>query len=265
MEQKDSAILTDLQVLVDSSTRGDPQSPLCWTSKSVRRVAEELSERGHAVSHQTVAALLDDLGYSLQANRKTKEGQDHADRDAQFEYISRQVRAFQEDDQPAISVDAKKKENIGDFRNPGREWHRRRRPEEVRAKDFPDKRLGKAIPEGVYDLSRNEGWVSVGVDHDTAEFAGVSIRRWWEEMGSLVYPGARRLLITADAGGSNGYRPRCGKWCCRVWRTTWACGSRSAISRRARASGTRSSTACFATSRRTGVASRFAREPSSST
>ncbi len=208
MEQKDSAILTDLQVLVDSSTRGDPQSPLCWTSKSVRRVAEELSERGHAVSHQTVAALLDDLGYSLQANRKTKEGQDHADRDAQFEYISRQVRAFQEEDQPAISVDAKKKENIGDFRNPGREWHRRRRPEEVRAKDFPDKRLGKAIPEGVYDLSRNEGWVSVGVDHDTAEFAGVSIRRWWEEMGSLVYPGARRLLITADAGGSNGYRPR---------------------------------------------------------
>ena len=208
VEQKDSAILTDLQVLVDSSTRGDPQSPLCWTSKSVRRVAEELSERGHAVSHQTVAALLDDLGYSLQANRKTKEGQGHADRDAQFEYISRQVRAFQEDDQPAISVDAKKKENIGDFRNPGREWHRRRRPEEVRAKDFPDKRLGKAIPEGVYDLSRNEGWVSVGVDHDTAEFAGVSIRRWWEEMGSLVYPGARRLLITADAGGSNGYRPR---------------------------------------------------------
>ena len=118
MEQKDSAILTDLQVLVDSSTRGDPQSPLCWTSKSVRRVAEELSERGHAVSHQTVAALLNDLGYSLQANRKTKEGQDHADRDAQFEYISRQVRAFQEDDQPAISVDAKKKENIGDFRIP---------------------------------------------------------------------------------------------------------------------------------------------------
>ena len=120
VEQKDSAILTDLQVLVDSSTRGDPQSPLCWTSKSVRRVAEELSERGHAVSHQTVAALLDDLGYSLQANRKTKEGQDHADRDAQFEYISRQVRAFQEDDQPTISVDTKKKENIADFRNPGR-------------------------------------------------------------------------------------------------------------------------------------------------
>ena len=165
--------------------------------------AKELSERGDAVSHQTVAALLDDLGYSLQANRKTKEGQDHADRDAQFEYISRQVRAFQEDDQPAISVDAKKKENIGDFRNPGREWHRRRRPEEVRAKDFPDKRLGKAIPEGVYDLSRNEGWVSVGVDHDTAEFAGVSIRRWWKEMGSLVYPGAR-ALDHRRCRGSNG-------------------------------------------------------------
>jgi transposase len=208
VEQDDPTILTDLQALVDSSTRGDPQSPLCWTSKSVRRVAEELRQRGHAVSHQTVAALLDDLGYSLQANRKTKEGQDHADRDAQFEYINRQVRAFQKEGQPAISVDAKKKENVGDFRNPGREWHRRGQPEEVRAKDFKDKRLGKAIPEGVYDLSRNEGWVSVGVDHDTAEFAGASIRRWWQEMGSLVYPGARRLLITADAGGSNGYRIR---------------------------------------------------------
>jgi hypothetical protein len=208
VEQTDPTVLPDLLALVDSSTRGDPQSPLCWTSKSVRRVAEELRQRGHAVSHQTVAALLDDLGYSLQANRKTKEGQDHPDRDAQFEYINRQVRAFQKEGQPAISIDAKKKENVGDFRNPGREWHRRGQPEEVRAKDFLDKRLGKAIPEGVYDLSRNEGWVSVGVDHDTAEFAGASIRRWWQEMGSLVYPGARRLLITADAGGSNGYRIR---------------------------------------------------------
>jgi Rhodopirellula transposase DDE domain len=208
IEHDDTTIVTDLLTLVGSSTRGDPESPLRWTSKGVRRIAAELRQQGHAVSHQTVAALLDDLGYSLQANRKTKEGQQHPDRDAQFEYINQQVRAFQKEGQPAISVDAKKKENIGDFRNAGREWHRRGQPEEVRAKDFLAKHLGKAIPEGVYDLSRNEGWVSVGVDHDTAEFAGASIRRWWQEMGSLVYPRARRLLITADAGGSNGYRVR---------------------------------------------------------
>ena len=165
-------------------------------------------ERGHEVSHDTVGRLLEEIGYSLQANRKTLEGKDHPDRDAQFEYINQQVRAFQKARQPVVSVDAKKKELIGDFRNPGREWHRRGEPEEVRAKDFPDKQLGKAIPEGVYDLGRNEGWVSVGIDHDTAEFAGASIRRWWEEMGSPVYPRASRLLITADAGGSNGYRSR---------------------------------------------------------
>jgi Rhodopirellula transposase DDE domain len=208
VERDDSAILTDLRALVESSTRGDPQSPLCWTSKSTRRLAEELRGRGHAVSHQTVAALLSDLGYSLQANRKTKEGQDHPDRDAQFEYINQQVRAFQVEGQPVVSVDAKKKELIGDYRNSGREWRRRGKPEEVLAKDFLDEQLGKAIPEGVSDLGRNEGWVSVGVDHDTAEFAAASIRRWWQEMGSLVYPGAHRLLITADAGGSNGYRSR---------------------------------------------------------
>jgi len=208
IEQGDSTILTALRTLVESSTRGDPQSPLCWTSKSTRRLAEELRREGHPVSHQTVAALLSDLDYSLQANSKTKEGQDHPDRDAQFEHINQQVCAFHRDGQPVISVDAKKKELVGDFRNSGREWRRRGKPEEVRAKDFPDKRLGKAIPEGVYDLGRNEGWVSVGVDHDTAEFATASIRRWWQEMGSAVYPKARRLLITADAGGSNGSRSR---------------------------------------------------------
>jgi hypothetical protein len=208
IEQDDATLLTALQALVEASTRGDPQSPLCWTSRSTRKLAEELCGQGHVVSHQTVAALLSDWGYSLQANRKTKEGDDHPDRDAQFEYINQQVRVFQREGQPVISVDAKKKELIGNFRNPGREWHRRGQPEEVRAKDFLDKQLGKAIPEGVYDLSRNEGWVSVGVDHDTAEFAVASIRRWWQEMGSPVYPRACRLLITADAGGSNGYRSR---------------------------------------------------------
>jgi Rhodopirellula transposase DDE domain len=208
VEDDDPTLQTALLALVEASTRGDPQSPLCWTSKSTRKLAEELAAQGHAVSHQTVAVLLSDWGYSLQANRKTKEGSDHPDRDAQFEYIAEQVRTFQAAGQPVISVDAKKKELIGDFRNPGREWHRRGHPEEVRTKDFRDKQLGKVIPEGVYDLSRNEGWVSVGVDHDTAEFAVASIRRWWQEMGSSVYPRARRLLITADAGGSNGYRTR---------------------------------------------------------
>jgi hypothetical protein len=213
VEQDDSTLLTALLALVESTTRGDPQSPLCWTSKSTRRLAEGLRGRGHAVSHQTVAALLSDLGYSLQANSKTKEGRGHPDRDAQFEHINQQVRAFQAAGQPVVSVDAKKKELVGDFRTAGREWRRRGHPEEVRAKDFPDKQSGKAIPEGVYDLSRDEGWVSVGIDHDTAEFAGESIRRWWQEMGSPVYAGARRLLITADAGGSNGYRSR-------LWKVT---------------------------------------------
>jgi hypothetical protein len=208
VEQDDLTLLTALHALVESSTCGDPQSPLCWTSKSTRRLAEELRGQGHAVSHQTVAALLSDLGYSLQANSKTKEGQDHPDRDAQFEHINQQVRSFQAEGHPAVSVDAKKKELVGDFRNSGREWRRRGHPEEVRAKDFLDKQLGKAIPEGVYDLSRNEGWVSVGVDHDTAAFAAESLRRWWQEMGSTAYPRARRLLVPTDAGGSNGYRSR---------------------------------------------------------
>jgi transposase len=201
-------LLDDLQALLECATRGDPETPLLWTSKSTRNLADELVEHGHEVSHDTVGRLLEAIGYSLQANRKTLEGKDHPDRDAQFKYINQQIRAFQKMREPVISVDAKKKELIGDFRTPGREWHRRGEPEKVRSKDFPDKQLGKAIPEGVYDLGRNEGWVSVGIDHDTAGFAAASIRRWWEEMGSPVYPRARRLLITADAGGSNGYRSR---------------------------------------------------------
>jgi hypothetical protein len=210
-EDDDPALIRDLEALVEVSTRGDPQSPLRWTCKSTRNLAAELNRLGHCVSHVTVAALLHDLDYSLQGNRKTKEGKEHPDRDAQFEHINRQVRAFQRQGQPVVSVDAKKKELVGDFKNPGREWHRRGQPEEVRAKDFPDKRLGKVIPEGVYDLTHNEGWVSVGIDHDTADFAAESIRRWWQEMGRPLYPRAKKLLLTADAGGSNGYR-------CRLWK-----------------------------------------------
>jgi hypothetical protein len=171
-------------------------------------LADELNRLGHQVSHVTVAALLHDLDYSLHANRKTKEGKQHPDRDAQFTYINQQVRAFQNQGQPVVSVDAKKKELVGNFKNPGEEWHRRGRPVEVRAKDFPDPELGKVVPEGVYDLTHNQGWVSVGIDHDTADFAAESIRRWWQEMGAPVYPRATQLLITADAGGSNGYRSR---------------------------------------------------------
>jgi transposase len=208
LTRSDPQLLDDLRALLEPATRGDPEAPLLWTSKSTRNLADELGGLGHRVSHDTVSRLLEEIGYSLQANRKTREGKDHADRDAQFEYINQQVRAFQEAGQPVVSVDAKKKELVGDFRNPGREWHRRGEPEEVRAKDFPDKQLGKAIPEGVYDLGRNEGWVSVGIDHDTAEFAAASLRRWWEEMGAVAYPKACRLLITADAGGSNGHRSR---------------------------------------------------------
>jgi transposase len=208
LTRSDPQLLDDLRALLEAATRGDPEAPLLWTSKSTRNLADELGGLGHRVSHDTVSRLLEEIGYSLQANRKTREGKDHADRDAQFEYINQQVRAFQEAGQPVVSVDAKKKELVGDFRNPGREWHRRGEPEEVRAKDFPDKQLGKAIPEGVYDLGRNEGWVSVGIDHDTAEFAAASLRRWWEEMGAAAYPKACRLLITADAGGSNGHRSR---------------------------------------------------------
>jgi Rhodopirellula transposase DDE domain len=207
-EDDDPTLVRDLEALVEATTRGDPQSPLRWTCKSTRNLAAELNGRGHHVSHVTVAALLHDLDYSLQANRKTKEGKDHPDRDAQFEHINRQVRAFQRQGQPVVSVDAKKKELVGDFRNPGREWHRRGHPDEVRAKDFPDAERGKVIPEGVYDLTHNEGWVSVGIDHDTADFAAESIRRWWQEMGRPLYPRASKLLVTADAGGSNGYRSR---------------------------------------------------------
>lgn len=206
--ERDRTLLKDLQSLLEASTRGDPQSPLLWTSKSTRHLADALVHQGHHVSHDTVARLLDELHYSLQANRKTKEGSAHPDRDAQFEHINKQVRAFQKRGQPVVSVDTKKKELIGDFKNAGHEWHPQGQPIKVRSKDFVDKHLGKGIPYGVYDITANNGWVSVGIDHDTAQFAAESLHRWWQQMGSRVYPTAKALLVTADAGGSNGYRLR---------------------------------------------------------
>jgi len=202
----DRSLLTDLEALVDPVTRGDPQSPLRWTCKSTRKLAEQLRQRDHQVGYQTVAALLGQLGDSLQSNRKTREGSSHPDRNAQFEYISDQVRRFQRRGQPVVSVDTKKKELVGDFRNGGREYRPEGRPEEVKVHDFQDKQLGKAIPYGVYDLTANRGWVSIGIDHDTARFAVETLRRWWTNMGSSVYPRAKELLVTADSGGSNGSR-----------------------------------------------------------
>ena len=211
MVDQDPDLLRDLEALVDPVTRGDSMSPLRWTCKSAARLAEGLRSRGHAVSERTVNRLLHDLGYSFQANRKTIEGKDHPDRDAQFQSINRRVKAFQRQGQPVVSVDTKKKELVGRSRNGGREWQPRGRPEEVKVHDSLDKDLGKAIPYGVSDLASDTGWVSVGVDHDTVEFAVESLRRWWRNMGSRVYPQARRLLITADGGGSNRIR-------CRLWK-----------------------------------------------
>jgi hypothetical protein len=208
ISERDPSVVTDLEKLVEPVTRGDPESPLRWTCKSVRRLSQELAQQGHQISYPVVAELLDQLGYSLQANRKTREGDTHPDRNAQFEYINRKVKRFLSERQPVISVDTKKKELVGDFKNGGREWRPQGQPERVRVHDFLIKGLGRATPYGVYDLAQNTGWVSVGVDHDTASFAVESIRRWWQSMGQSVYPRASRLLITADGGGSNGARVR---------------------------------------------------------
>jgi hypothetical protein len=204
----DAGLRPALEELVEPATRGHPMSPLRWTCKSVRTLAAELTRQGHAVSHQTVGEALHALGYSLQANRKTREGAEHPDRNAQFEHIARRAKEFQQRGQPVISVDTKKKELVGDFKNAGREWHPQGQPPAVRVHDFQDDELGKAIPYGVYDLSANAGWVSVGTDHDTPEFAVESIYCWWRQMGRRTYPQARELLITADGGGSNGSRTR---------------------------------------------------------
>ena len=208
----DPQLVKAMERLVEPTARGDPRSPLRWTCKSTRRLAEELTAQGHPISRTRVADLLKEQGYSLQANRKTREGASHPDRNAQFEHINKQVKRQLADVGPAISVDTKKKELIGDFKNAGRAWRPRGQPQEVRVHDFIDRRKGKAIPYGVYDLGRNNGWVSVGVDHDTAAFAVHTIRRWWRDMGRRAYPKAKSLLITADAGGSNGSRLRLWKW-----------------------------------------------------
>jgi transposase len=204
----DPRLLEALEALVDPVTRGDSMGPLRWTCKSATRLATELQGQGHAVSERTVNRLLHALGYSLQANRKTLEGHQHPDRDAQFQHINQRVKAFQRQRQPVVSVDTKKKELLGPFRNGGREWRPQGQPEAVKVHDFPDKALGKVIPYGIYDMASNRGWVSVGVDHDTAEFAVATLRRWWTHMGRLAYRRAKRLLIPADGGGSKGSRNR---------------------------------------------------------
>jgi hypothetical protein len=208
LTETDPGLTTALEALIEPTTRGDPESPLRWTCKSTRTLAEELTRQHHPVGPRTVAKLLRGADYSLQANRKTREGASHPDRNAQFEFINARVQRFLKRGQPAISADAKKKENVGDFKNGGKEWFPQGSPEEVRVYDFLIKSLGKAALYGVYDLLRNEGWVSVGIDHDTAQFAVNSIRRWWKEMGQQRFPRAGELLITADGGGSNGSRNR---------------------------------------------------------
>ncbi|MDA8060732.1 MAG: ISAzo13 family transposase [Nitrospiraceae bacterium] len=205
---RDPAVREALERLVEPATRGDPQSPLRWTCKSLMQLARELGEQGHAISHVSVGVLLKEMGYSLQGNRKTLEGASHPDRNAQFEYINDKTQAALSAGQPVISVDTKKKELVGPYKNGGKEWRPQGEPEEVKVHDFVDKELGRANPYGVYDLASNTGWVSVGTDHDTASFAVATIRRWWFAMGRSVYPAARELMIMADGGGSNGSRVR---------------------------------------------------------
>jgi hypothetical protein len=208
LTETDPGLLAALEALIEPTTRGDPETPLRWTCKSTRRLADELTRQNHPVHAGTVGTLLREAGYSLQANRKTREGTSHPDRNAQFEYINASVQRFLKRGQPVISVDAKKKEKVGDFKNGGQEWLPQGEPQEVRVYDFLIKSLGKVTPYGVYDLLHNQGWVSVGIDHDTAQFAVNSIRRWWNEMGQQRFPLARELLITADGGGSNSHRSR---------------------------------------------------------
>jgi Rhodopirellula transposase DDE domain len=234
LPETDQRLRDDLLALVEPDARGDPMSPLRWTCKSLRRLAAELVRQGHQISHTVVGELLKREKFSLQSNSKTKEGARHPDRDAQFGYINASVKRALAEGQPVISVDTKKKELVGDFKNVGREWRPQGEPEEVRVHDFLIKELGRAVPygeasqrlqhakrvgvarEGIYDLAANAGWISVGMDHDTAAFAVQTIRRWWQEIGLIRYPKARRLVITADGGGSNGSRVRL--WKCELQR-----------------------------------------------
>ncbi len=211
IDQTQPGMTAALEALVEPLTRGDPTSPLRWTCKSRAKLTAALTTQGWQVSSTTVGRLLNELGYRLRSVRKSREGTSHPDRNAQFEYINTTAATFLQGQQPVISVDTKKKELVGDFANAGREWHPTGMPERVRVHDFPSAAVGKAIPYGVYDMARNEAWVSVGRDHDTPAFAVASIRQWWTMMGRRVYPAATTLLITADAGGSNGYR-------CRAWK-----------------------------------------------
>ena len=208
LNEHDPHLLADLDRLIDPYTRGDPQSPLRWTCKSMRKLSAALKAQGHRISPTTVGKLLHQLDYNLQSNRKTQEGKQHPDRDRQFRYINRHVKQFQRANQPVISVDAKKHENIGNYKNLGREWEKKGEPRLVNMHDFPDPQKGKACPYGVFDICHNEGWINVGISHDTAEFAVESVRRWWKRMGRYRYPQATGLLITADAGGSNSYRAK---------------------------------------------------------
>jgi hypothetical protein len=208
VEAMDSTLMEDLEQWVDPDSRGDPMSPLRWTCKSTRQLATLLQQQGHQVSHPVVSELLRANGYSLQSNAKIREGNQHPERDAQFHYLNEQTKQFLQQGLPVISVDTKKKELVGAFKNPGQQWLPQGQPVEVNVHDFPDPQLGKAIPYGIYDIGRNAGWVSVGQDHDTASFAVASLRRWWQIVGYPTYPHARRLLINADSGGSNGYRLR---------------------------------------------------------
>lgn len=221
-KDKDASLLAELDQLLDPVTRGDPMSPLRWTCKSTTKLAAELVNKGHKVSQSTIWRLLDELGYSMQSNLKTRDGSDHPDRDAQFKFISTTVKSFMSRGLPVISIDTKKKELIGNFKNAGREWEEKGQPVEVHMHDFADPELGKAIPYGVYDICRNEGWVSVGVTHDTAEFAAETIRQWWHRMGKAVYPKAKEILVTADGGGSNGSRVRL--WKVELQRLAKDCG-----------------------------------------
>ncbi len=208
VEEREPSILEALDRLVEPSSRGEPECPLRWTCKSVNQLANALQGQGYAVCAMTVYTLLIAMGYSLQSNRKTQEGKQHPERDGQFQHIAQQVKSFQSQHRPVISIDTKKKENIGQFKNGGQEWHLKGEPTLVKTHDFPDQTQGKAIPYGVYDLTQNQGWVNVGIDHDTAEFAVESIRRWWQQLGQAQYRRGKHLLITADCGGSNGYRNR---------------------------------------------------------